>query len=411
MASRVTDRDSAVRAFVQDRRGELIDFARELIATPSPNPPGDERAVAEVAMQAMHELGYARVDAVARADTRPNVVGEIGTGSRSLLLNGHLDTQPPGDLDAWRTPPWDPQIDDGRLYGLGASDMKGAVAAMVYAGGAVAAAGDLDGTLRVVLTADEEAGSSFGARFLADEGLVRADAALVGEAPGDDPWEYLAVAARGTSRFHIRIRGTQMHSGLTDRLPSVNASVKMAQLLARMAAEFEPRFDPLPGLPGRPAVNLGVVVEGGISFSFCPPEASFGTDVRTLPGMTFEELRADLEGFLESARREDPELDAELEWLPEMAWFPPCSIESSHPLVTATRSSAEEVLQRQVPLGLMPAFTDGSRWAAAGIACIPAFGPGSLALAHRPNEYVAVPEVVDAATIYGLTAVRFLGAA
>src|SRR5438105_155971 len=281
------------------RERELIEFARELVAIPSPAPPGDERKVAERAQHEMKRLGYEGIQTIAMEAERPNLVGEIGGGGQVLMLNGHIDTKPPGDLSEWETGPFDPVIREGRLYGLGSADMKGAVAAMVYAGSAIAEAGGLpNGTLRVVLTADEEAGSRFGARFLAGRPELAADAVLVGEPTGmQTPWSYVAVASRGIACFRVRVGGP----------------------------------------------------------------------------------------------------------------LPPSSIDPGHPLVAATKSAAQDVLQREVPLKTMPAFTDGSYWSLAGAACIPAFGPGTLLVAHRPNENVAVDELTEAARIYALTALRYLG--
>jgi acetylornithine deacetylase len=84
-------------------------------------------------------------------------------------------------------------------------------------------------------------------------------------------------------------------------------------------------------------------------------------------------------------------------------------MDPSHPLVTAARSAARDVLGRDVPVGTMPAFTDASHWLPACSACIPAFGPGTLLVAHRPNEFVSVDEILQAARIYALTALRYLG--
>lgn len=365
--------------------------------------------MADVARHALEALGYASVRTIARAAQRPNVVAEVGSGGRTLILNGHMDTKPAGDEAAWRTPPWDPVLRDGRLYGLGSTDMKGAVAAMIHAGAALAETGRLPGTLKVVFTADEEAGSKFGAAWLAPSGEVRADAALVGEATGiGSGWEYLAVASRGFSAFRIRVRGTQMHSSLSEHLPSVNASVKMARVLARFAQDFRPTYEGSPDVPEGPTVNAGVLVRGGIFYGIYPGEAEFGVDVRTVPGMTLERLRKDVESFLETARAEDPELDVHAEWVPELEWLPPCAIDAEDPLVAAAEEAAETVLGRNVPRGVMPAFTDGTHWALAGVACVPAFGPGLLPLAHAPNEYVSVREIVEAARIYALTALRYL---
>jgi acetylornithine deacetylase len=349
----------------------------------------------------MSALGYRDVRVLARTDERPNVVGEVGRGDRSLILNAHLDTKPPGAVDEWETPPYDPVMRDGRLYGLGSTDMKGSVAAMVYAGAALAEAAELDGAVKVVLTADEEAGSAFGARFLADTLAVEADAVLVGEPTGlRSPWEFLAVASRGISCFKVTARGTQMHSSLSDRLPSVNASVKLARVLVRLADELR--------LPEGATLNVGVTLRGGVYFGVYPGEAECGVDVRTVPGMTLEALQAEVERFLQGLREEDPELHVSAEWIPDLTWFPPSAIDPSHPLVVAATSAARDVLGRELPHGVMPAFTDGTNWSQAGIPSISALGPGLLPLAHRPNEYVTVAEILEAARIYTLTALRYL---
>lgn len=357
--------------------------------------------MAELVRQKMATLGFREVRKIAKAEERPNVVGEVGQGHRSLILNAHLDTKPAGNEEDWETSPYEPVVRDGRLHGLGATDMKGAVAAMVYAAAALAESVELGGTLKVVLSADEEAGSAFGVRFLAGTRAVEADAVLVGEPTGlTSPWEYLAVAARGISCFRIIARGTQMHSSLSDRLPSANASVGLARALVR----FDERFR----LPEGATLNLGVTLAGGVYFGIYPGRAECGVDVRTVPGMTLSALEADVESLLAELRTEDEGLELVATWVPELAWFPPCAIDPHHSLVAAAETAARDVLGRPVPHGVMPAFTDGSNWSEAGMPSIPAFGPGLLPLAHRPNEHVTVREIVDAARIYALTALRYL---
>ena len=404
-------RESEILRALAARERELVEFARELVATPSPNPPGDERQVADRARSEMERLGYRDVRVIAMGPARPNLVGEIvGAGDgKTLMFNGHLDTKPAGDLAEWAPGPYDAVIRDGVLHGLGSADMKGAVAAMVHAGAALLEAGVPPGRLRVVLTADEEAGSRFGARFLAGRNDLRADSVLVGEPTGmETGWAYVAVASRGISCFRIIVRGTQMHSSLSDSVRSVNASVKLAQVLSRMSSEFRPTYPVNPRVPGRPTVNLGVTLSGGVFYGVYPGHAEFGVDVRTIPGMTLAGLHADVNAFLDQLRKQDPELDVTMEPLPELEWLPASSIDPAHPLVVAAQAAAHDVLGRDVPVATMPAFTDGAHWQAAGSACVPAFGPGTLLVAHRPNESVAVGEIVDAARIYALTALRYL---
>lgn len=404
------DRRTAVLTALKAREHELLDFACELIGTASPNPPGDERAVVKVVGDALRSFGYRDIEVLARDPRRPNLLARIGQdGGPSLILSGHLDTKPAGHEAAWRTPPCAPTLLDGRLHGLGAADMKGAVAAMVFAGRALAEADALPGCLRLVLTADEEAGAAFGASFLAGR-IPTADAILVGEPTGiERPWEYLAVASRGVACFRVVVRGTAMHSSLTDRLPAVNASVKLSEVLVRFAEEFRPTWQRGRGSsPWAPAVNAGVTLHGGVFYGVCPGEAEFGVDVRTVPGMTLPQLQADVETFFDSLRREDPSLDVTVEWPPERSWFPPSSIDAGHPLLAAARRAAARTLGRELPDGVFPGGTEGAIWATAGMDVLPALGPGRLVEAHRPNESVGVDELVTASRIYALTALDFL---
>ena len=216
---------------LQGYRQEVLEFTRELISTDSANPPGDERAVAELVVGRLRQLGIQDVETVGPEEERPSVVARVSGASdgSNLILSGHIDTKPAGDLEAWETDPWDPVILEDRLYGLGSGDMKAAVAAMVYAAAGLQETGLPSGTLQLVLTADEEAGSVKGAKWMAEQGLLAADAAIIGEPSGiTEEWEALHLVSRGAALFKIVVRGTQMHSSITDRLPSVNASVKMA---------------------------------------------------------------------------------------------------------------------------------------------------------------------------------------
>lgn len=397
----------AVLARLRTREQQLIDLACQLVATPSPNPPGDENGVVDFTREVLRGFGYERIEVLASEPHRPNLLASIGSaGSRSLVLSGHLDTKPPGEAEKWVTPPYEPAIIDGRLYGLGTADMKGAIAAMIFAGWALAEEDALAGELRLVLTADEEAGAAAGAKYLVDR-IEPADGILVGEPTGiEHAWEYLAVASRGVGCFRIRVRGTQMHSSLTDRFPAVNASVKLAEVLTRFSKEFHPTSPA--GSPWSPTVNPGVTLSGGVFYGVCPGEAEFGVDIRAVPGMSLAALKADVEVFLESLRAEDPELEVEALWDPGNEWFPPSLVNPADPLVRAAHWAVKASLGQDIPDGLFPGGTEGAIWATRGIPVLPAIGPGRLTDAHRPNESVGVDEIISASRIYALTALRFL---
>jgi len=397
--------DAELLEFLRARRGELVELARELVATPSPNPPGDERAVAAVVTARLRELGVREVETAAAVAERPNVLASAGAGGgRTLVLCGHLDTKPPGDPSEWRGDPYGAAIEDGELYGVGSGDMKGAVAAMVYAAAAVEACG-IQGKLRLVLTADEEAGSRLGAGWLADTGQLEADAAVLGEPCGvEREWEAVDVVSRGAALFKVRVRGTQMHSSLSDRLPAVNATVHMARLAVRMDRELLGRLRyPPPALPGLvPTVNVGVTARAGVFYGVYPGDAELGCDVRTVPGMAREQFEEDLLAFLADAAAEDPGLDAELDL---EFWVPATEIDAGHPLVSALRRASGAVLGEERPVGVFPGATDAAHLQlSAGIPTVAAFGPGFLPRAHAPNETVSVDGIVQAAEIYALAA-------
>lgn len=405
---------SMIQTWLDQHREQLLQFAARLVSTPSPNLPGDERAVVEVILAEMTRLGLSGAEIVAKEVHRPNLIFRLRGGRPGpvLMLCGHSDTKPIGDVSQWRTNPLEAVFSDGKLYGLGSTDMKSAVAAMVYATAALKTCqAQLVGDLLLVINADEERSMKFGSEYLATEYGIKADVALLGEPSGIDgpEFEFLHLLSRGISCFKIRVRGTQMHSSLTDRLPSVNANLKLAELLARMQSELRLTFIPHP-LCANPTVNLAVKFEGGVGYGVCPGVAQFESDIRTLPGMTRQQLQSDIERFLESVRRDDPQLQVELEFAqPPLDWIPPTEVPASHPFVAALLESAEQVLGWRPALSAFPGGTDAAKFQGlAGIPTIPSFGPGWLSLAHGPNECVGIDAIWQAASIYALAAQAYL---
>lgn len=399
----------AIGAFVDERRDDLIGLACELVAARTPSPPGDETAAADVLLERLRALGIADVEVLAARPGRPNVIARIPGrgGGPTLVLNGHLDTKPAGDLDEWDSGPWEPTVADGRLAGLGSADMKGAVAAMTYAGLAVAGAG-ARGTLVLAFTADEESGGAFGPKWLAEEGLLQADACVIGEPCGiRSEWEAIRLVSRGSAIFSIEVRGTQMHSSLSDQLDSVSASVEMARLMVRMAEAGNGflTFEPHPLVVQGPTVNVGLTASAGIGYGILAGHAEFLSDVRALPGMTIEGIEADVRSLLRRAMSERPGLDAELRL---EHWTPPSEIAADHAIVHALQAAAGDILGRAVPLGGFPGGTDAPHFELAGIPTVPSFGPGLLTAAHTPNESIAIESLVEAAKLYALAALEYL---
>ena len=414
MSTAASDRGAVVDAFLQKHREDLVELVADLVSIDSQIPPhADERRIVDFLRARMAALGLGAGEVVAADPARPNLVTRIAGsgGANKLVLNGHVDTKPVGDsLPLWRSDPLRPEIRDGCLYGLGASDMKGAVAAMVFAAAAVIESGEqLAGDLVLAFVADEEAGAELGSKFLAPR-LGDVNACLIGEPSGwERDWQALHLVSRGVCCFRIRVRGTQMHSSLSDRMHSVNASRRMAGLLVSLEDELELEFVPHPLGRVTPTLNVGVLVSGGVFFGVVPGHAEFACDLRTLPGMTEAGVRQSLERWLERHRAADPDLDAEIIFEPGLTWVPPAEIDQTHPLVVAAQSAAREVLGASPPLSVFPGATDAPWFDAAGTATIPSFGPGILTCCHGPNEYVSVESVLQASRIYARIAIGYCG--
>lgn len=402
-----------IDSFLDQHRAELVDLLCELVAIDSQIPPhADERRIIEFLQGRLDGLGIGRGTVLAADPARPNLVVRLrGSGAgRTLVFNGHVDTKPIGQaLALWRSDPFVPTIDQGRLFGLGASDMKASIAAMVFAAAAVREVTDgaMAGDLVLALTADEEAGGQLGSKFVAPR-LDGADACLIGEPSGwERDWQGLHLVSRGICCFRIRVRGTQMHSSLSDRMPAVNASLLMAELMVALGRELELEVPPHPLDGVAPTLNVGVLVSGGVYFGVLPGEVEFACDLRTVPGMAETSVRESLESWVAERRRADPHLDAEITFEPDLSWIPPSEIAADHPLVECAAAAAADVLGSAPPLSMFPGTTDAPWFSGAGIPTIPSFGPGILACAHGPNEYVDLESVHEAAKIYARIATRF----
>ena len=414
MSGTAIDAGVAIDAFLEERRDDLTQLLIELVSIDSQIPPyADEQRIVAVLRDRMDSLGLGRGEVFASDPARPNLVTRIAGegGGPALMLNGHLDTKPVGDAAAlWHSDPLVPEIRDGLLYGLGTSDMKGAVAAMVYAAAALKECAPLAGDLVLAFVADEEAGGSLGSRFLAPL-LENVDACLVGEPSGwEHDWQGIHLVSRGVCCFRIRVHGTQMHSSLSDRMPSVNASRRMAELLVSLERELELEFTPHPLDGGSPTLNVGVLVSGGVYFGVVPGLAEFGCDLRTLPGMTEAGVRSAIDRWLDARRAALPDLDVEAIFEPALTWVPPAEISPDHPLVLATQTAAFAVLGEAPPLSVFPGGTDAPWFDAAGIPTLPSFGPGLLTRCHGPNEFIDIESVHRAARMYARIAMRYCAA-
>src|SRR5256712_11660925 len=268
-----------------------VALTRSLLQFDTVNPPGRERDCARHLGALLEGWGF-NVAYHEYAEERTSVIARAG-GSESrapLCLTGHIDTVPLG-ARAWSRDPFAGEADGDRLYGRGSSDMKAGVAAILLAARKLAK--EFPGTpgLVIVLTAAEE-GGCIGSEHLARTQLLgKAGAMIVGEPTSNYPY----VGHKGSLKFHARFRGVSAHGSMPEL--GVNAIYKAVRAVSKLES-FDFGQPPHPVM-GRPTMNVGTF-EGGNTVNSVPDAASFGVDIRTVPGMDHAALRAKLQARLGS---------------------------------------------------------------------------------------------------------------
>ena len=383
----------------RDDAAETLALLEQLIALDSQNPGPGEQAVGAFVADLARERGFA-TRVVEAAPGRWNVLVDVDAGPGPCLgFNAHLDTKPIGDAATrWDTDPLRMTVAGGRAYGLGSSDMKGAVAALLTAAERWSETA-ASGRVQLIFSADEETGGALGAEMLAREGHVDAEAIVVTEPCGiTRSWEALYLVSRGMTCFDVTVHATQGHSGLSEQL-GPSATVAAAHLI-RAISVFEPTWPTVRGVQMAPTVNAAVRIEGGVDYGVHPGEARFANEVRLLPGMRQElfdrELRQQLDAALLPGATYDLTYAAG-----SIGWVDAAGIEPDHALVRSVQAAAHRVLGAPLPLAAYPGATDACFFAGdAGIPTVAAFGPGLLSVAHGANEYVPVDDLVRAAQMY-----------
>lgn len=376
---------------------ELGGLTRRLVGLPSQNPPGGEQAVA----QALADyLGPAGIEIEIRPvlPGRPNLIARLAglQPGPTLLYTGHSDTMPVSG--SWSQNPYGGIVREGRLYGRGAADMKGGLAAMAVALKTLAlAAVPLQGTLLFMAVIDEE-GQGLGSRQLVLDG-TQADWAVIGEPTENIP----VVVSNGQIDFEIIFHGRAGHGSTpTQGHNAIYDAVRFAQALHKLAeSEFPKRTHPL---LGQPSINLGTI-EGGVQTSVIPDRCRLTVDRRVLPGESMDGAISEMQELLDGLRKASPGLDAELNVFYRVD---PHTISAGSPVVQALRWASQELTGRDPGVAGMRGTTDAA--ILSNQAHIPTLvmGPGSIRQAHQVDEYVPLDQLVTAAQIYTLAAIQLL---
>ncbi|RTE10893.1 peptidase [Paenibacillus whitsoniae] len=339
----------------------------------------------------------------------PNVVGVCqGTGGgRSLLLNGHVDVVPAGSLAQWERDPFSGAVVDGKLYGRGATDMKGGNAALLLALQAVQGIGlKLRGDVIFQSVIEEESG---GAGTLAAilQGY-KADAALIPEPTN----LRIFPKQQGSMWFRIEVKGRSAHGGTRyEGVSAIEKSMIVLSHLQELEAQRNLRVtDPLyAGNPIPIPINIGVI-EGGSWPSSVPDVVKLEGRMGVAPEEKLDDAKGEMQKWLALLPGKDPWFAS---YPPELTWFGarwvPGSVDASHPFMAVLMAQYREVSGQEPVIEASPWGTDGGLLTVlADTPCI-VFGPGVTQVAHYPNEYIVLDDVFQVAEIIALTLLHWCG--
>ncbi len=385
-------------ALAQAHRADLVNFTRRLVQTPSL--PGHEDRLAGLIAAEMRQLDFDDVT----TDDLGNVVGWIRGGQGpTLMFNGHMDHVDPGPEAAWPHPPYGGDVVEDELWGRGSVDMKGPLAAMIYAAGlAKRHALPLPGDLVVAGVVMEETGGA-GTRGLARR--LKPDAAIVGEASGGR----LMRGHRGRIELEVRVAGRAAHARVPDQ--GINPHYTQARFLTQIETLPMARDEVF----GSSSVAPTLYRTDQTSANVIPAEAQLTLDWRNVPGETPEQIVEGMNRLLAGCLSSGAEGSVSLATVHFVSYtgyaedapaiFPSFMLPADHPLLGAARRVLGETLGQPPEIDVWNFATDGGRLVAAGITTI-GFGPGDPTLAHTSRERIPIGALGDGLAGYMALASR-----
>ncbi|MCE6968211.1 acetylornithine deacetylase/succinyl-diaminopimelate desuccinylase family protein [Cereibacter sphaeroides] len=419
--------DARLIAEVEGRREALVALARDLVRIPTLNPPGrNYREICEMLAARLapgFEVELIRaVGAPGDSDVHPrwNLIArrEGGRPGDCVHFNSHHDVVEVGH--GWTRDPFGGEVEGDRLYGRGACDMKGGLAASIIAAEAfLAACPDFDGSIEISATADEESGGFGGVAWLAERGrFAHVQHVLIPEPLHKDR---ICLGHRGVWWAEIETKGRIAHGSM----PFLGDSAirHMGALLAEIEERLYPilatRLTEMPVTPEgarQPTLNINSIHGGepepepgytGLPAPCVADRCRIVIDRRVMIEEDLGAVKAELRGLAERLAETRPGFAFEIRDLFEVQ---PTMTDREAPVVRSTAAAIERVLARQAEFVVSPGTYDQKHIDRIGKLknCI-AYGPGLLHLAHQPDEWIGIQDMLDSAKVMALTLADLLG--
>lgn len=372
------------------REDAVVKLLQRVIQIESTNPPGNELDLARWLADYFAQAGI-KAELSRYEGKRANLVARLrGSGQRpALIFSAHMDTVPAGEVP-WMFPPFSGTLHEGKIYGRGAADMKGGLAAMTEAAVILARSGiSLGGDLIIAFTYDETHGLQGAKRMVEGGHLDGAGAVLVSEPSTLD----VLIAEKGALWLRCKATGKTAHTSMPHL--GQNAILEMARFLTRLETSLDLTTTPHP-LLSPPTFTVGTV-KGGVTINVIPDSCEAELDIRLVPGMDYHKV-------VDQVRKlGDGQVEVEL-----IDWKLPVETDPNAPIVDIARKAVEEVTDIPRQAKGVSYYTDGSVLANRLKLPMVILGPADTGMTHQPNERVEVTRLVQAVKAYLLIATRYL---
>lgn len=390
---------------------ELVKFTRDLVRIKSVYDPSvdgaNEAEAASFVYNFLEKEGF-EVYMEEVVPGRPNVIAFLRgkDDGKTLLFEGHTDVVTAGDLDAWNYDPFGAEVVGDRMYGRGTCDTKGNLAAAIFATKAIKDSQiDFKGNILLCIPCDEE-GMMIGIKDFIKRGWAdNVDRAIICE-PEEN---MLCLFQKGAIRAEVRIYGKQSHGCMP--LSGINPNWRLARLiielekLERAEKERVGKHEYL----GWPSITPTVIMspsKGEPQINVVPGEAYMTLDIRTVPGQNHGKLKEQLKDIYKKLEAVDKDFSADLEIIEERPWT---KISKEDVLVKCVAKAYRKVMGKKERYSGVPGATDGTFLDYLKGIPVLVIGAGNQLIPHHADEYVDIPELIETAKIYILSALYFLG--
>jgi succinyl-diaminopimelate desuccinylase len=391
-------------------REGLIKFTQDLIRIKSvydPDKEGyNEDKVTSFIAKRLENIGL-KVFVEEVMPGRPNVIAILkgNQTGKTLLFEAHSDVVTEGDWEDWNYPPFEAIIKDGKIYGRGACDTKGNLAAMFYAVKAIIDSElDFKGDIMLCIPVDEE-GMMTGIKHFIKQGWGdKVNAAVICEPEENN----ICINQKGAIRAIIKVKGKMAHGAMP--MTGINPNWGMAKVLIKLQKLQDEEIKRLGkhhylGYPSITPTILRAPVKGEAQINVIPKECMTTLDIRTVPGQKNNILKKKILNIFKKLSLRDSDFSAEMEIIEERPWT---ETSINEPIVKAISQAFEYVNKKKAIYNGVPGATDGTFLKCWKNIPIVTTGAGNRLIPHQANEYVEIEELVETAKIYALTAMLYL---